>query len=101
MMRVLSIFSITSLLVAGWVGLSALVMVWTDAAPGALVVMPSQALMSDLPDGAAVTGAGRFSITIDSASGRTRDLYAAGAWLVLPAGLTGCLPMPKTQAKPA
>ena len=33
------------------------------------------------------------AITFANRPGLTDDLYAAGAWLVLPAGLTGCLPL--------
>jgi len=31
------------------------------------------------------------------AAGMTAKLYDAGAWLVLPAGLTGCLPLTRAQ----
>jgi len=36
-------------------------------------------------------------LTIQNASGMTAKLYAAGAWLVLPAGLTGGLPLTRVQ----
>lgn len=91
MRRVLSISSIISLIAAGWIGLSALVMVLTDAAPGAIVILPPDRLLRALPEGAAITSVGAMSVTVSVAPGRTRALYAAGAWLVLPAGLTGCL----------
>ena len=67
----------------------------TDAAPGALVVFPNAALLANLPDGVAVTDAGGMSLTVKSNPGLTAELYAAGAWLVLPAGLTGCLRPPE------
>jgi hypothetical protein len=36
-------------------------------------------------------------LTIQNASAMTAKLYAAGAWLVLPAGLTGGLPLTRVQ----
>ena len=91
-----NIYSITSVIAAAWLALSAGVMWATDAAPGALVFFPSNALMSNLPDDTAVTGGNRISVTLSSTEPHlTRKLYAAGAWLVLPAGLTGCLKPPQ------
>ena len=85
----------------GWIAVMALVMRFSDAAPAAVVVMPSKHFMSDLPD-AAVLARGRFTITlISDASGFAKKLYNAGAWLVLPAGLTGCLPLPRTATSGA
>lgn len=74
-------------------------MALTDAAPGAWVIMPSAALMQNLPEDAPVTNANALAVEIKSAPGRTMDLYAAGAWLVLPAGLTGCLLPPEAFNK--
>ena len=91
MARVWNMFLITSGVVAGWLGLSATVMVLTDAAPGAMVLFPGGSLMAELPDAAAILDANHWSVTVSSAPGRTRALYSAGAVLVLPAGLTGCL----------
>ncbi len=88
------------LVLALWIGVMAIVMVATDAAPGAVVIMPSQTLIANLPDGAAILGRSPISLTLASdASGFGRALYSAGAWLVLPAGLTGCLPLPKAAAQ--
>lgn len=87
-----NIFSIISLIGAAWVGLSAGVMYFTDAAPGALVLFPPEHLLRNLPETAAITGSTPYSITLSSVEPNlTRRLYLAGAWLVLPAGLTGCL----------
>lgn len=95
-MRRWNIFSIISVLFAAWLALSASVMWATDAAPGAMVFFPSHALMSNLPDGAAVTGGSSIMVTFSSTEPHlTQKLYGAGAWLVLPAGLTGCLKPPK------
>ena len=87
-----NIFSITSVIVASWLTVSASVMWATDAAPGAFVLLPSAKLMSNLPNGAAITGGSHIMVQFSSTEPHlTRKLYAAGAWLVLPAGLTGCM----------
>nr|WP_323778329.1 hypothetical protein [Amylibacter sp.] len=91
-----NIFSIISLIGAAWVGLSAAVMYFTDAAPGALVLFPPKHMLRNLPDTAAITASTQYSITLSSVDpDLTKRLYHAGAWLVLPAGLTGCLTPPK------
>ena len=80
---------------AGWLATLALVMLVSDAAPGAIVFLPSDGFVANLPEGAAVVGGGTSWIAIRSdASGLGRALYRAGAMLVLPAGLPGCLPLP-------
>ena len=82
-------------LFAGWIGTLALVMVLSDAAPGAIVLLPAQEFAKRLPDGAAVVGGGRYWIAVRSdAPGLGAGLYRAGGKLVLPAGLPGCLPLP-------
>lgn len=79
---------------AGWIGVLAGTMFATDAAPGALVVMPSDAFLEALPDGVSITSRNQYSITIGAESGLdTAALYDAGAILVLPAGLLGCAPL--------
>ena len=76
-----------------WVGVMALVMRVSDAAPAAVVPLPLARLMAALPDEAAIVDHGRVSVTFANRPGLAADLYAAGARLVLPAGLTGCLPL--------
>ena len=70
----------------------ALVMRLSDAAPAALVLFPTKGFVKELPDGFAVLGYSNITLTIAS---DTKDfgatLYDSGAWLVLPAGLKGCL----------
>ncbi len=79
----------------GWVITIATVMVATDAAPGAIVVLPRGDFVAQLPDGAAVVAKGVGWIAIKSDTpGLGRALYHAGGSLVLPAGLPGCLPLP-------
>ncbi|MCR8724957.1 hypothetical protein [Frigidibacter sp. ROC022] len=82
------------LVLLGWIGVMAGVMLVSDAAPGAVVLFPSPHLLERMPD-AAVLGRGRFWIALQSPQEDFgRALYGAGALLVLPAGLTGCLPLP-------
>ncbi|NNL17781.1 MAG: hypothetical protein HKP37_03465, partial [Boseongicola sp.] len=69
----------------------------SDAAPAAVVLFPSENLMSDLPSDTAILTMSRVALTVKNAPDTTRALYAAGAWLVLPAGLTGCLPLTEAQ----
>jgi hypothetical protein len=54
--------------------------------------MPPEGLIRALPDGVAVVSAGPVSITVRGGHNLVATLYALGAPLVLPAGLTGCLP---------
>ena len=71
-----------------WIALLALVMRLGGDAPAALVLFPPDTL----PPGLAITSRGPVSVTVKGGPGLVASLYAAGAWLVLPAGLTGCLP---------
>jgi hypothetical protein len=76
-----------------WIALLAGVMRLSGVAPAALVVMPPSGFLARLPAGIAVLSRGPFSLTVQSTdAGLVASLYAAGAPLVLPAGLTGCLP---------
>lgn len=71
-----------------------LVMVATDAAPGAIVLFPNNEFMASLPDGAAVVGGGGAWVAVRGGMpGLGLALYRAGGRMVLPAGLPGCLPL--------
>ena len=85
--------------ICAWIGLMALVMRLSDVAPAAVVPFPDAALLASLPDEAAILGINRGAVTFANRPGLARDLYKAGAWLVLPAGLTGCLPLTKAQRR--
>ena len=79
----------------GWVAVLAAVMLLSDAAPGAIALFPADDFVTRLPDGAAVVGGGSGWVAIRSdVAGLGVSLYRAGALLVLPAGLPGCLPLP-------
>ncbi len=82
-------------LFCGWILIMALVMRFSDAAPAAVVILPGERFLAQMPE-AAILSHNSVSITLkDDAPGFAARLYAAGALLVLPAGLTGCLPLPK------
>lgn len=83
------------LVFVAWIALMAGVMRLSDAAPAAVVLFPSEKLLSALPDDAGVLSLGQTALIVANRPAMTRDLYAAGALLVLPAGLTGCIPLPK------
>jgi len=75
-----------------WLAIIAGLMRLTGDAPAALVIWPSAGMLAALPAGAAVVSTGPVSVTVRGDAGLVAALYAAGAVLVLPAGLTGCLP---------
>ncbi len=81
-----------SLVALGWIGTLALVMRLGGDAPAALVLMPPDGLIRALPDGVSVVSSGPVSVTLRGGDNLVATLYALGAPLVLPAGLTGCLP---------
>ena len=87
------------LVFAGWIAVMAVVMRFSDVAPAAVVPFPPSGLVAALPDDAAILDLGPVSLTLANRAGLARDLYAAGAVLVLPAGLTGCLPLGDAQQK--
>lgn len=77
---------------AGWIGLMAAVMLVSDAAPAAVVVLPGPDFLARMPEGAVVSRTALTLTVRSDAPGLGPALYRAGALLVLPAGLTGCLP---------
>ncbi len=79
----------------GWLSVLTGVMLLSDAAPGAIAFFPASDFISNLPEGASVADAGAVWVGVRSdAPGLGVSLYRAGALLVLPAGLPGCLPLP-------
>lgn len=78
-------------LLAGWIAVLALTMRLGAPAPAALVVLPPEGLLARLPAGVALTDANALGLTVEGGASLVPALYAAGAWLVLPAGLAGCL----------
>lgn len=77
---------------AGWISLQLGVMYFTNAAPGALALYPTAGFISDVPADAAIADIGDHWISVVSAEpDLAKRLYASGAWMVLPAGLSRCL----------
>ncbi|MEM7425280.1 MAG: hypothetical protein AAF441_04250 [Pseudomonadota bacterium] len=84
------------LLFAGWIATLASISLLTDEAPAQVVVFPKRAFLDNLPEGASIIALNDWSITLASPRpGFAGSLYRHGAWLVLPAGLRGCLPLPR------
>ncbi len=81
----------------GWIAVMGLVMRFSDAAPAAVVPMPSKAFLRNLPPQAAILDINGLAVTFANRPDLAAELYEAGAWIVLPAGLTGCLPLSKRQ----
>ena len=74
-----------------WVAVLAMVLRVTGDAPAALIMFPSNTFLQNLPSGVAILDASSFSVSlIGITPSFVADLYASGAWLVLPAGLAGC-----------
>jgi hypothetical protein len=85
--------------VVAWLSVMTGAMFFSDAAPAAVVIFPSERVMAEL-GGVSILAANNVSITVQSSEKRfARRLYQSGAFLVLPAGLTGCLPLPKQGLK--
>ena len=70
------------------------VMVFSDAAPSAMVLLPDAGFISRLPSDVAILGIGQNWVTVASSeSGLAKTLYGVGALVVLPAGLPRCVPL--------
>ena len=82
------------LVLAGWLGTLAIVLRLGGEAPAAMVLFPPAGLIAALPEGVALVGAGPVSLTLTGDGDLVARLYALGAPLVLPAGLTGCVEAP-------
>lgn len=75
----------------GWVAVLALVLRLGGPAPAALVVLPPEGFLPALPPGVSVTSRNALGLTARGGPDLVAELYAAGAPLVLPAGLASCL----------
>ncbi|WP_412564364.1 hypothetical protein [Thalassobius sp. MITS945101] len=98
-MTIKSVLIALPLMLLGWVATLVLVGLLSDAAPAQVVLWPGVDFTADLATDIRVIGATSWSVTLESDQpALARKLYAAGAWLVLPAGLPGCLPLPAAPA---
>ena len=80
-------------LVASWLALLALILRLGGAAPAVLVPFPPDGLLAALGPDVQVSAVSAISITLRSDTpDLVARLYAAGARLVLPAGLERCIP---------
>ena len=80
-------------LVVAWLMILAIVLRAGGAAPAVFVPFPPDRLMASLSEDVSITGASAVSLTLRSEAPDLVDrVYAAGAWLVLPAGLEACIP---------
>lgn len=79
------------LVFVAWIGVLAGAMRLSGQAPAALVILPPPGMLAGLSE-VAITSAGPYSVTVQGGAGLVAALYGAGAPLVLPAGLTTCLP---------
>ncbi|MCG6903283.1 MAG: hypothetical protein LJE68_11440 [Rhodobacter sp.] len=81
--------------VLGWIAIMAVVMRFSDAAPAAVVFFPPEGFVASLPEDTTILSYTRYTLTLQSeqTTGFGAILYRSGAWLVLPAGLIGCLPL--------
>ena len=80
------------LVLVGWIAVLALVMRLSGAAPSAMVILPPADMLNALPAQISILGISRYSVFLKGGEGLVAALYKAGAPLVLPAGLSGCLP---------
>ncbi len=92
-------FQILPFVLIGWIAVMAGVMRFTDAAPAAVVVWPTKAFLRALPAEATIIDVTGLAITFANRPDLAKELYSAGAWLVLPAGLTGGLPLSEKQRR--
>ena len=80
----------------GWIVTLVLVALLSDAAPAYVVLFPDSAFLRALPQDVSLLAGSDFSVTVASDSPRlAATVYSKGALVVLPAGLRGCLPLPR------
>ncbi len=91
------LIAIPSMLI-GWLVVMLVTALLTDEAPAYVVLFPTDGFLQSLPNEISMISASVVSVTLTSEQdGFVPLLYRSGAWIVLPAGLTGCLPMPKAD----
>ena len=94
-MTIRTILVAIPMVLVGWIGVLAVVTLISDGAPGYVALIPSQGFLRNLPEKASILAVSKSTITLASEEADfAHALYQSGAWLVLPAGLPGCLPLP-------
>ena len=95
-MTIRSVLVALPLLFFGWFFTLVAVALLTDEAPAYVVLFPGEDLVRDMHDDVSIISDSQFSVTLTSdRRGLARTLYGNGASIVLPAGLPGCLPLPR------
>ena len=95
-MTIRAVFMAAPFVLMGWIGVLTVVAFVNDGAPAYVVLFPSQIFLENIPESSSILATSIASVTLTSdETGFARSLYRNGAWLVLPAGLPGCLPQPK------
>ena len=96
-MTIRAVFMAVPVVLMGWIGVLTVVAYVGDGAPAYVVLFPAQNFLENIPESSSILATSIASVTLTSdEAGFARSLYRNGAWLVLPAGLPGCLPQPKT-----
>ena len=88
---ILRLLAALPVMLAGWLAVLALVLRLGGDAPGAFIPFPPAGLLQALAGDVSVTGHSALSVTLSGPDIVARA-YAAGAWIVLPAGLEACIP---------
>ncbi|MEM6635554.1 MAG: hypothetical protein AAF667_06645 [Pseudomonadota bacterium] len=90
------------ILVVVWIAILAIVLRAGGEAPAVFVPFPPEDFIGSLARDISITGASPISVTLHSdAPALVERIYAAGAWLVLPAGLESCIPQFLRDPKPS
>lgn len=84
--------SIALAIVIGWFAAASGIMLFSEAAPAALVIVRDDGFVRNLPEDVKIVRGGAHSMVLTSEKpGYVQDLYRAGAWFVLPARKSGCI----------
>jgi len=77
--------------VSVWLIVLSAVNLISSSAPAALVIFPSSMFLANLPYDTAILNSGWNWLLLESDSfDSIQRLYRAGAYIILPGGLTGC-----------
>lgn len=94
-MTIRSVLMALPLVVFGWLVTLTAVTMLADKAPAYVVLFPGADFVESLPEGVSIVAANGFSITLAAdRPALVKILYEQGALIVLPAGLSGCSPIP-------
>ncbi len=79
-------------IIVGWFASASGIMLFSEAAPAALVIVRGDSFLKNLPENVRIVRGGEHSMVLTSDDpGYVKDLYRAGAWFVLPARKSGCI----------